>query len=269
MAKLIEHGAKMTTDVVFKLIMSSEKDSVIHEILTLSIRKQAMLWNPNELNGDGYTALHLACKADNPSSLRVNILLSEAHCDPNCLDGNGKTPLQVTSSPRIMAKLIEHGAKMTADVVFKLIMSSEKDSVIHEILTLSIKKQAMLWNPNELNGDGYTALHLACKADHPSTVNILLSEAHCDPNFKSKYEDVPLQMPTNPEIIKDLLRHGAKTGIMYKSHQKYLGTDKPVQPPVKVFIVGNPSVGKSTLTAALKKKTGVIARIFSGKSLRC
>ena len=44
-----------------------------------------------------------------------------------------------------------------------------------------------------------------------------------------------------------------------------LGTNKPVQPPVKVFIVGDPSVGKSTLTAAFKKKIGVIARIFSGK----
>ena len=263
MTILLEHGAKMTADVVFKLIMSSEKDSIIHEILVLSIRKQAMRWNPNELNGNGYTALHLACIANNPST--VNALLSEAHCDPNCLDGNGKTSLQVTSDSRIMTILLEHGAKMTADVVFKLIMSSEKDSIIHEILILSIRKQAILWNPNELNSDGYTALHLACKADNPTRVNLLLSEAHCDPNVKSNDEDVPLQMTTNPEIIKNLIRHGAKTSIMYESHRKHLGTDKPVQPPVKVFIVGNPSVGKSTLTAALKKKVGVIARIFPGK----
>ena len=364
MTKLLEHGAKMPADVVFKLIMSSEKDSIIHEILTLSIRKQAMLWNPNKLNSDGYTALHLACKANklavvsylidqvhcdpniknkmgglpldmttDPKIIKylcqhdhiavysktivewmnrdwliddstmflilkslienhryktkdgstllhvlcmdtffraymerfVDFLLTECHCDPNCLDSNGQMPLQVTSNPRIMTKLLEHGAKMPADVVFKLIMSSEKDSIIHEILTLSIRKQAMLWNPNELNSNGYTALHLACKAGNPSLVNLLLSEAHCDPNFKSINEDVPLQMTTNPEIIKNLIRHGAKTSIMYESHRKHLGTDKPVQPPVKVFIVGNPSVGKSTLTAALKKKVGVIARIFSGK----
>ena len=263
MTKLIEHGARMTADVIFKLITSSNIDSMKDEILTLAIRKQAMRWNPNELNGDGYTALHLACKADNPST--VNILLSEAHCDPNCLEGNGKTPLQVTSSPRIMTKLIEHGAKMTADVVFKLITSSNIDSVKDEILTLAIRKQAMLWNPNELNSDGYTALHLACKADNPTRMNLLLSEAHCDPNVKSNNEEVALQMTTNPEIIKDLIRHGAKTSIMYDSYQNFLGTNKPVQPPVKVFIVGNPSVGKSTLTAALKKKISVIARIFSGK----
>ena len=364
MTILIEHGAKVTADVVFKLIMSNKTDSIINEILTLSIRKQVMLWNPNELSIDGYTALHLACKANklavvsylinqahcdpnirnkmgslpldmttNPkvidclcqhndvevysetivkwmknletfddatilhvlksladnhgyktkdgstllhvlcmhSFVRANMekfvdfLLTECHCDPNCLDSNGQMPLQVTSDSKIMTKLIEHGAKMTADDVFELIITNEIDSKITEVLSLPIRKQAMLWNPNELNSNGYTALHLACKAGNPSLVNLLLSEAHCDPNFKSINEDVPLQMTTNTEIIKNLIRHGAKTSIMYESHRKHLGTDKPVQPPVKVFIVGNPSVGKSTLTAALKKKVGVIARIFSGR----
>ena len=131
---------------------------------------------------DGSTLLHVLCMHSFARARFVDFLLTEDCCDLNCLDSTGQVPLQVTSSPRIMSKLIEHGAKMAADVVFKLIMSSEKDSVIHEILTLSIRKQAILWNPNELNGDGYTALHLACKADNPSTVNILLSEAHCDPN---------------------------------------------------------------------------------------
>ena len=134
------------------------------------------------------------------------------------------------------------------------------------ISNCSKRKQAILWNPNELDGDGYTALHLACKADNPTRVNILLSEAHCDPNVKSNNEEVPLQMTTNPEIINDLIRHGAKTSIMYASYQNSLGTNKPVQPPVKVFIVGNPSVGKSTLTAALKRRiTGIFSRIFFGK----
>ena len=364
MTILIEHGAKVTADVVFKLIMSNKTDSVINEILTLSIRKQATQWNPNELSIDGYTALHLACKANklavvsylinqahcdpniknkmgslpldmttNPEVIEhlcqydhvevysetivgwmknletfddatilhilksladnhryktkdgstllhvlcmrsfvranmerfVDFLLTEGHCDPNCLDSNGQMPLQVASDSKVMTKLIEHGAKMTADDVLKLITANEIDSKITEVLSLSIRKQAMLWNPNELNSNGYTALQLACKAGNPSLVNLLLSEAHCDPNFKSNNGDVPLQMTTNPEIIKNLIRHGAKTSIMYESHRKHLGTDKPVQPPVKVFIVGNPSVGKSTLTAALKKKIGVIARIFSGR----
>ena len=106
---------------------------------------------------------------------------------------------------------------------------------------------------------GYTALHLACKADNYTIVKLLLSVAHCDPNSKSRSGEVT----TNPEVIKDLIRYGAKTSIMYKSCKKALGTNKPLQPPVKVFIVGNPSVGKSTLTAALKTEKGVITQFFS------
>ena len=290
MKKLIEHGAKMTADVVFKMISSEHiTGSTAIELFTLSTRKGTMLWNPNDLNIDGYSALHLACKAGSPT--KVNLVLSVAHCDPNinskfrdkirlihyllteghsdpnCLDSKGRMPLQLTSDSTIMKKLIEHGAKMTVDVVFKMISSEHiTGSTAIELFTLSTRKGTMLWNPNDLNIDGYSALHLACKAGSPTKVNLVLSVAHCDPNIKSNNEEVPLQMTTNPEIIKNLIRHGAKTSIMYESCQNTLGTNEPVKPPVKVFIVGNPSVGKSSLTAALKKKLNIVARFFtSGK----
>ena len=123
---------------------------------------------------------------------------------PEWKTADGDTLLQLICQFKAIVSH-EHGAKMMVDIVFKLITSDELDSIINEILSHSIRKQAILWNPNELNGDGYTALHLACKADNPTRVNILLSEAHCDPNVKSNNEEVPLQMTTNPEIIKDLI----------------------------------------------------------------
>ena len=271
---------------------------------------------------DGSSLLHLMChfkKGVFRDKLPlIDYLLIVGQYDPNCLDSNGLMPLQLTSDPRIMRSLIEYGAKLTTDVVFKVISSKYiTDSEASELLALSTKKGTMLWNPTDLdnddntalhlacklnkpaivkfllteaqlyivneqivsswelstnlqivsarNGDGYTALHLACKAGNPDTVNLLLSVAHCDPNIKSKIEEVPLQLTTNRDIIIDLIRHGAETSIMYESYQKSLGTNKPIKPPVKVFIVGNPSVGKSTLTAALTKKIGVIARLFSRK----
>ena len=82
-------------------------------------------------------------------------------------------------------------------------------------------------------------------------MNFFLTVAHSDPNIKSKIEEVPLQMTANTEIIKDLMKHGAKTRMMYESNQNLLGINKRIQPPVKMFIVGNPSVGKSILTAAV------------------
>ena len=55
----------MTTDVVFKLISECNKDSQrVSELFRLSTRKGTMSWNPNDLNSDGYTALHLGCRAD-------------------------------------------------------------------------------------------------------------------------------------------------------------------------------------------------------------
>ena len=242
--------------------MNRHRSLIISDATMLRIL-QSLVDNHRYKTRDGSTLLHVLCM--HSADIRFfDFLLTKGHCDPNYLDNNGKTPLQMTSDSRIMTKLIEHDAKITAEDVFKLITSDKRDSIINEILTLSARKGAILC-PNELNSDGYTALHLACKAENPARVNSLLSEAHCDPNIKSNSEEVALQMTTNPVIIKDLIRHGAKTSIMYASYQNSLGTNKPVQPPVKVFIVGNPSVGKSTLTAALKKKVGFIASIFFGK----
>ena len=121
-------------------------------------------------------------------------------------------------------------------------------------------------NPDVKNSEGNTALHLACRFRKPNIVNFLLSQANCDPNVKNNKKEVPLQMTTNSGIIKDLIRYGAQTSIMYDSHRSALGTNEPIKPPVKIFVVGNPSVGKSTLTEALKKKLNLIARLFtSGK----
>ena len=255
---LVEHGAQMTADVIFKLISKNNTDSRVGELFKLSIRKGTMLWN--HMNIKGYTALHLGCKTQNYTI--VNFLISVVHCDPNIKSKSEEMPIELTSDLRIVKILLEHGAQMTANVVFKLISMHNTDSIVSELFKLSIRKGTMLWNPNHMNIDGYTILHLACKIDSFTIVNYLLSVAHCDPSIKSRSEEVPLQLTTNIEIIKGLIRHGAKTSMMYESNQNPLGTNEPIQPRVKVFIVGNPSVGKSTLTAALQKKIGIFARIF-------
>ena len=385
---LIEHGARVTQEEVlrFEDMKTTLKK---HDFITLKlvlIQLMSTTWNPDDRDSDGYTALHLACKADNSSV--VEILLSIGHCDPNVKSNDEEMPIQLTSDLKVMKILVEHNAKMTADAIFNVIKHVTESGAV-ELFSLSLKKGTMLWHPTDLNRDGktaldiayilkkptivnyllsvtikydpsvlnsllklttklnvakllikhgarvtpelvprfvakeatpnkhsliklmlttwnpndrdcdgYTALHHACKADRPTTVNLLLSVAHCDPNIKgsisgytalhlackagnytivklllsvahcnpnskSNSDEVPLQMTTNPEIIK----YGAKTSVMYKSYKKALGTSKPLQPPVKVFIVGNPSVGKSTLTAALKTEIGIIARYFSTRKV--
>jgi ankyrin repeat protein len=253
---LVKHGAKVTTDVVFSVISSKHvTESRAVELLALSSRKGTMLWHLTDLNRNGETALDLAYTLNKPAV--VNYLLTEVKCDPSA-NNLLNSLLELTTNLNVAELLIKHGARATPELVlrFEAMEASPNKGTLLELMLTT-------WNPDDRDSDGYTALHLACKADRPTTVNLLLSVAHCDPNIKSSSEEVPLQMITNTEIIKDLIRHGAKTSIMYKSYKKALGTNKPLQPPVKVFVVGNPSVGKSTLTAALKTEKGIIAQFFS------
>ena len=254
MKKLVVHGAKVTSDVVFKMITNIAEDKV-SEILLLSFTKKLMLWKPSDLNGDGDTALHLACKVDKPAV--VKNLLTQWNCNPNEKNSRNEMPIELTTNIDTISLLIEHGATITTELILKF-------TAIKSIQSHQLAQQ--IWNPDITNSDGSTALHLACQASLTDTVNFLLSQAHCDPNIKNNNEEVPLQMTTNSDIIKDLIRYGAQTSIMYESHKSALGTNEPIKPPVKMFVVGNPSAGKSTLTAALKKKLNFVVRLFkSGK----
>ena len=111
-----------------------------------------------------------------------------------------------------MKTLIERGAQMTKDVVFKLISvhNNYEDPRVTELFKLSTTKGTTLRYPNCMNCDGYTALHLACKADHFTIVNYLLSVAHCDPNIESENIELPIQLTSDISIMKALIERGAQ-----------------------------------------------------------
>ena len=210
MKTLVEHGAKMTADVVFKMISSRHiTETNASELLASSTKKGTMLWNPNDLNSDGDTALHYACKADKIAL--VQCLLSIVHCDPNVKSTNHEMLIQLTSDLEIMNMLVECGAKITADVVFKMISSSHiTETSANELFAFSTTKRTMLWNPTDLNIDGDTALHLACKLGKAAIVNYLLTEAKCYLNAISQLDMSPLDVTEKLEIAKFLIRHGAR-----------------------------------------------------------
>ena len=253
---LVEHGVKVTSDVVFKVIANASEHSSVTEMLLLSSSKKTLVWNPDDTNEDGDTALHLACKVDKP--VIVRFLVTEGRCNPNYKNIENKVPLELTINLDCVTILIEHGATLTPEILLKYIA---EESIPKHLLP------EVIHNPDYTDSDGNTALHLACKADQQSIVNFLLSQAHCDPNINNNKDEVPLQMTTNPDIIKNLIKYGAQTSMMYESHKSALGTNKPIQPPVKVFVVGNPSVGKSTLTAALKMELKKIKKLLKFKKV--
>ena len=271
MKKLIQHGATITADVMFKLVSNSVHASNEHEVVEVlqhSRSHQNVKWTHNDKDSDGNTALHIASKANQPAI--VHFLLSDAKCHSDCKVKNnaGRSPPQLTSHLQIMKELIQHGATMTADVVFDVISNSNAMELdVIEVLQLS--KESL--DHKSTHGGGNTSLHLACKANRPAIVHFLLSEIHFDPNVKNDAGETPLDLATNNlEVVADLIRHGSKTSAAVTRHiQQAVGTKKTLLPTVKILIVGFPHVGKSTLTASLQKELPLlqshIHRLFPTK----
>jgi hypothetical protein len=117
-------------------------------------------------------------------------------------------PLQLTSDLRIMKILVEHGAKMISDVVFKVISSVLiKESSAVEVLSLSSRKGTMLWHSTDLNSYNKTALEHAYTHNRPAIVNYLLTEAKYEAN---NLLNSLLKLTTNLNVAKLLIKHGAR-----------------------------------------------------------
>ena len=80
-----------------------------------------------------------------------------------------------------------------------------------------------------------------------------------DPNVKNNDGQTPLDLTSNADadVIRELIWYGANPRHVYKTYGKVLGkrsSKQPLQTPVKLFMVGKPSAGKSTLTKALQSE---------------
>ena len=64
-------------------------------------------------------------------------------------------------------------------------------------------------------------------------VQFLLDEAHTNPNVTDKQGRVPLDFANDANITILLLKHGAKTENVYKSHSKVIGKLSSERPPDK------------------------------------
>ena len=102
-------------------------------------------------------------------------------------------------------------------------------------------------DPKCVDRDAWTPLHGASRRGCMEVVKYLLVVHHCDPNCRIKDGRTPLDLALrHPAVARELIKAGAKS------------TTKPPQPPMKIFIVGNPSAGKSSLTKALQTETSAL-----------
>ena len=240
---------------VFKTFMQYSPADVCERILSDDIDEEQSLellecliqqynWNPNDTTKNGNTALHLACKADRLTTVKYIFSIKNFKYDAHAKNKLNKSPIELTSSKEIIRELIKHGNPI--DLLINPFMDEE--SVLQ--LVKEIDKDKL----NGTTANGNTALHLACLTDRTMIVRYLLRESKIDVNAKNVNDISPIQLTKNSEIILELIRHGANPTDLYSYCRKVLGESKLLQTTVKVFILGDSNVGKSTLISSLKKE---------------
>ena len=93
-----------------------------------------------------------------------------------------------------------------------------------------------------------TPLHLACKYNQVEVTQFLLSTGRCDPLYKNVGGITPVEIAASVKIRK-LLDHFCKG--------KY-----PLESVVKVFVLGDPMAGKSSLVQAIQSNPGFLGLII-------
>ena len=95
-------------------------------------------------------------------------------------------------------------------------------------------------------------------------VRYLLSDRGCDANSVAEDGSTLLSVTHDPTVIRQLLRHGANPENVYIQYGSHLPKHCPKQPKeasVKIFTVGDPGAGKTTLVKALEKEGKGLSRI--------
>ena len=240
-------------------------------------------YNPECVDLRYYENIPLHCAIDGGHMEIVKYLIETCHCDPNYKDWSWKTPLHYATDGghmEIVKYLIEtcHCDPSCKDDAGWTPLHYATDGGHMEIVKYLIETGHC--DPNCKDEDEMTPLHYATARSHMEMVKFLVETGYCDPNCKDKNGFIPLHyaiIKKSIEIVKYLLykchsnpscksKFGFKPFDLAKGYPAITrelikaATSKPCQPPVKVFIVGNPSTGKSSLTKALQTTLHVARR---------
>ena len=136
--------------------------------------------NINELNSDGETPLHVACKMRHSKAV-LELLIENSRCDLNAQTQCGDTALYLAlcSEQEVVEKM-------------QCILQSER------------------YNPNITNTEGYTPLHVALKKEEFETAVALCNHSKCNPNIQDLTGNTPLHMAIgliSLSSVESLLNH--------------------------------------------------------------
>ena len=214
---------------------------------------------PNE-NGD--LPLHLASRMK--LCVQSTILLIKMTRDVNHRNNQRDTPLHVLySGDKTFKSQIVLLEFLKTEAVDFLAMNTEGFTPLHYMckanqfhdLKIVLKRKEIGTNIQDKNGR--TLLHLACLANNFETVKFLLESTKADASVEDCQQLVPVSLTTDPRIIKLLIKSGADPQPLYTMHKEFFerfSCENPPPTPVKLLVIGYPSVGKTTLIQSLQNE---------------
>ena len=245
----------------------------------------------NAQNKVGNTPLHEAMREGTVFEV-IKALAYHKTCDSNMRNNAGLTPYQLPykgENPvhyaclRGKAEATQFWTELGCNVKA---LNDEGDAPIHiasmftETECLRVLLESENCDPNQLNARGDAALHILCRmedAEAHSCLKLILNHPMCDINQENAVGNTPLHTLCSMGLNSDMyMAHTLllTTGInpTYRNHAGLVPTElarsnyfiiefisnvleaekKEVEDYLKVIVLGNPGVGKSTLIEAVK-----------------
>ena len=231
-------------------------------------------------NVDEWTPLHFACAGGNVNV--VKYLITKCRCDPMCKANNGWTPLHSVC-----------GNSGNLDVIFYLTEECKCDLMCTDIYgwtplhsacaegNINVVKYLITQckcDPMCKASNGETPLHSVChNSGNLDVIHYLIEESKCDPMCRTNYLETPLHFACDKghyAAAEYLLCTGnvnpASWNIFFRSPGfaieknelntllakfSYYNSCLRIESYVKIFLLGDSGVGKSTLTKVIKKRS--------------
>ncbi len=216
----------------------------------------------------GRTPLHLAAQAGGLDM--VKLLASQPECDPSAIDkGLKATPLHMASGAGHL-DIVEYFVEeknlnpASTDKFNSTPLHRAAASGHLNIVRFLVEEKQV--NPVIKNKFGNSPLHLACQKGQLSMVQLLLTYSKDNITLRNQVGRTPLDQVTNSDIVGEFLQLGVdpSKSSAVTTRFPYLKLWNQLSPVVKIFILGDSGVGKTTLVKALQGE-GFVTEWLSGR----
>ncbi|XP_064398082.1 uncharacterized protein LOC135344752 [Halichondria panicea] len=196
-----------------------------HEIVIHALIKEFNC-SPHVRGCNGQTLLHYACQ--NGHVKLLNKLLVKYKVEPSIRDNDGNTPLHILCRT----------------------LHTEEE----RLRTMLCKYQ--YWTVFQVNNDGNTPLHTATLSEQAHCARLLLQKYNAPLFVRNKDGKTALDLAKaqrSHEIVKIFKNHNSEMQLTYRQLDKLakqeFGDEKNL---TRIFVVGHPGAGKSTLVETIK-----------------